>query len=275
MTVEQYMERVTAGGGKRPPPAAAAAPSAKRHRGDDAQVVEDSRLVAPHPAVAFIQDRVSVKACGHCRECKKPVCGVCRACELNKTLTPERLKRDKRRCVKLKCIHTMSDRGSEGPDPSDITAELAQVSEDLSVVSASRGRQDFDEKRYDRLLERKRVLCSELQDARSRRKSSKARFPVGFKDAWGVIANMEKARIKFAKFIVKQTHSESCRTLKSKRQLRDELDGMIVQLVTRFGEMLAPTDETREFWALANVGRVPDSDTEICVEDVSSSSDSD
>lgn len=244
------------------------------------QIEKDAALVAPLPVVSFIQRRVSPKACGNCEECKKPPCGSCNACRHNASLKPGYRARDKRRCEALHCVRTLSRGTGEGPSVDEITSELSKVCVELSVVGATRGSKNFDQDAYDALITRKTELCTAKLAAQRRTRGYGQRKPVGFNDVWGVVANMERARIKFAKFVVKQAISPDSRTLDLKRQMRDELDIMIKQFMTRFGESLAPIDEGEHYWAIVRKGRDEadeiDSDTEFTVvSDDENSSDSD
>ena len=249
----------------------------------DDQMAADAALVPPQPVIAFLQTRVTPKACGHCIECKKTPCGSCKACVQNSK--PGRNKRDRRRCERLRCKRnadessltempfaaTLPGRSSVPTTLHELTTELNQVCASLASVSATRTQRGFKQSEFDGLLARKSVLYAAQVTARNRQQRRKFRKPVGFGDAWGVVAAMEKDRIKFAKFAVKQAHSEDSKTIDTKRKMRDELDRMIMQFVSMFSEQLAPLDETDKFWFLISKNRdyIPEitADTEIHIMD--------
>jgi hypothetical protein len=217
----------------------------------------DSALVPPLPVVAFLQARAPHKACGHCAECRRPPCGSCRSCEQNARLSPEKLRECKRRCEALRCVRERS-MGTVAPQPTPpnqeslpstlegIREELDQLKHKIRRMDQRRGSSKFSEKRSSAYAARKASL---IVAASAREQPRKVRFPVGFADTWGVVNAMEKNRHKFATFVVKQSHAGDARTLVTKREMRDVLDGMILQFCSRFGEFLAPVDDQEAFWA--------------------------
>lgn len=222
---------------------------------EEETVDEDDALVGPLPIIAFLQARIPAKACGHCAECRKPPCGRCRSCEQNAGLTPAELRKSKRRCEGLQCIRHMNAPQvsvEAPPGQKSLPASLEGVRQELDVIKskikhldAHRGTDRFSESRATAYAERKAALLSAAKKFEAPRK---VRFPVGFADTWGVVNAMEKHRHKFAAFVVKQRHAGDARTLVSKREMRDLLDGMILQFCSRFGEYLAPVNEADAFW---------------------------
>lgn len=229
----------------------------------------DAALVSPLPVVAFIDAKFMPKACGHCSHCKAPPCATCKTCLLNAKLAPEKQK-DKRRCEKLTCVRVIAKGAAsasvaaatgagaalaagegEEQDLEQITEDLVRVSNELATVSAQRGTPGFDEAAYRELIERKKRLHLAKIKAKAKKTKRKIPFPTGAHEAWGVVSSLEKLRQKFAKFVVKNSSSESCkRTVAIKREMRDELDGIIKQWCVRFGEVIAPVNEEEEFFTL-------------------------
>lgn len=248
-----------------PSAAAEAAPPHKRNKKTEI----DAAMVAPLPIVEFIQARVKPKACGYCVLCQKPPCGKCKQCLLN-----AKGKTEKRRCAELKCIRFVKDEmkreeeaprahGSDAPLPTTaegISAELASNGEELAAISAKLARAHGDhltKYRYKKLLERKSLLHSakaSLHNVKSHRKSP---FLVGFPEIWGVIAKLEKARSKFATFIVKQPGGCKADMVDRKRQKRDAIDSTIAEYCQLWSEELVPIDsrDAEEFWKLVNKPR--------------------
>lgn len=231
---------------------------------------EDVEMCAPLPVVAFIQSKYIQKACGRCVECQKPGCGKCKSCILNEAPKKPGDKIDKRRCIALKCVRTMqktaqipSLEAPPGHPPLPTTVDGVSAEIDMNTVELARmaGSGVFTDnpdmkKRYKWLLERKAILHStkiSLQNARLHRKS---RFPVGFPDTWGIVNDLEKHRLKFAKAVVKSSGDGNA-NVALKRQFRDKLDLMIAGWVGEFGEKLCPLDESdaNTFWKLINQPR--------------------
>ena len=222
----------------------------------------DAKLVAPLPFMRFIQSRLTPKACGRCLECKKPPCGICKACVQNtKTVTkrgetfclsPDIQLKDHRRCESLKCekdIGGLELAIPQGiPDNKEaITEELGKVSGDLAELSVKRGQPDFNEKQYDMLIERMRALREGLIIIKNRKARRRAKFQVGFHDVWGVLMSLEKDRLKFAKFIVRTASSEECRTIDMKRTMRDDLESMQLDIAHKHAALLCPFEEKETF----------------------------
>lgn len=230
----------------------------------------DAAMVAPLPIIDFIQSRVKPKACGYCELCQKPPCGKCKQCLLN-----AKGKTEKRRCAELKCIRFVKDEakmdeGSPQLRPGDtplpktaegISTELAANGEELAAVSAKLSRSQGGDAqlklRYKKLLERKSLLHSTQASLRNLKSHRKSPFPVGFPEIWGIIAKLEKARSKFATFVVKQAPGIKTEVVERKRQKRDTLDGTIAEYCQLWSEELAPIDarEAEEFWKLIGKSR--------------------
>jgi len=249
----------------------------------DVRADDDLRKIAPLPVMAFIQSCVRQKACGHCAECKKPPCGKCRACHQNSKVATIRSARDKRRCEALTCIRftattacartSVSSSAMVLPSGGGIVAAsnpegLSRQLAELGSVLAKMNRQypkDWDDAEYEKLLERKKALhvlharFSAVATTAKTKKLARTSMPIGFSDAYGVVAALERSRSKFAKFATKVTVTENSRTIAKKREMRDVLDQMISNFCTVFGELLAPTDRPEVYWELLSKTRGDDS----------------
>lgn len=231
------------------------------------EIARDASLVAPLPVVAFVEMRFTPKACGHCSHCRAPPCGTCKTCVLNVKLPPEKQK-DRRRCENLTCVRILAkqqqlsqpsssaEAASPVQDLEAVSAELSGVSSQLATISAQRGSHGFDEDLYRSLIKRKKQLHMAKVKAKAKKSKRKTPFPTGAHEAWGVVSCLEKIRQKFAKFAVKNSASEGCRrTVAIKRQMRDELDNIILQWCTRFSDVVAPQHEEEEFLTLLDTPR--------------------
>jgi len=247
-----YVHPVVAG--KRlPPPLSAEPPAPKRAK----KTTEDATLVAPLPVIAFIKTKTRRKACGKCKECKKPVCGKCKACILNAKGS------EKRRCEVLRCLKLPEDTApvlpkalpGQAPIPPTVEGIAAELSENASELAKLAGVRTHDHEAkaaYKALLARKAALHSaqvSLRNIRSRRKS---RFPVGFPEAWGIINKLEKTRAKFAEYVVRQSPGNNSAAVERKRQKRDTLDRTISEYCSLWSEELCPVDDADadRFWKL-------------------------
>ena len=264
-------------------------PKAKKHKKKDSgrrtqQMDRDAQKVAPLPFMRFLKARLTPKACGRCIECRKPACGICRACvqnaktdakrsaEPSPALAASAASKDRRRCEALKCTKDSGDleitmpKGI--PDNKDsLTDELAKVSSDLAEMSVKRGQSDFNEKQYDMTLDRMRALREGLTIIKNRKarfvprgffsidlllcayKRRRTKFQVGFHDVWGVLTSLEKDRLKFSKFIVRTASSEECRTIDMKRMMRDDLEAMQIEIANKHSALLCPFEEKEAFMA--------------------------
>jgi hypothetical protein len=260
------------GKGKRkspPPPPAGQRPAKKPRTAKKQEISRDASLVASLPVVAFIEARFTPKACGHCSYCHAPPCGTCKTCLLNAKLGPSKQK-DKRRCENLTCIRILAKQqppadapASPAPDLEVVTEELADVSSQLATISAQRGSHGFDDAKYRSLIERKKQLHMAKVKAKARKSKRKTPFPTGAHEAWGVVSCLEKIRQKFAKFAVKNSASDGCkRTVAIKRQMRDELDTIILQWCTRFSDVIAPQNEEEQFLNLLDTAREAPEDSQ-------------
>jgi uncharacterized protein (UPF0335 family) len=141
-------------------------------------------------------------------------------------------------------------------DLEEVSEELSKVSSQLATISAQRGSHGFDESVYRKLIEQKKQLHMAKVKAKARKSKRKTPFPTGAHEAWGVVSALEKIRQKFAKFVVKNSASDGCkRTVIIKRQMRDELDNIILQWCTRFSDVVAPVNEEEEFLTLLDTPR--------------------
>ena len=251
-----------------PSSANAAQPPRKRNK----KTEMDAAMVAPLPIVEFIQSRVRPKACGYCELCQQPPCGECKECLLN-----ARGKTDKRRCMKLKCVRFIKEEDEKRASPpkpakgdapipntiEGISAELAVNGEELAMVSAKLSRSQSDpalpelKRRYKKLLDRKSLLHSAQASLRNVKSHRKSPFPVGFPEIWGIIVKLERARVKFAQFVVKQGPGSKSDTVERKRQKRDTLDRTIAEYCQLWSEELVPIDsrDAVEFWKLVGLPR--------------------
>jgi hypothetical protein len=241
-----------------PPLSEAPAPAPKRAK----RTSEDAVMVAPLPIIAFLKSKRKRKACGKCKECKKPPCGICKACEFNAKGT------DKRRCEALRCLKLPEDdvpampKAPPGQDPipstvEGVTVELNNNAMELSKLAGIRAHDREAKAKYKALLARKAILHSaqiSLRNIRSRRKS---RFPVGFPEAWGIINRLEKTRARFAEYIVKQSPGNNSAAVERKRSKRDTLDRTISEWCSLWSEELCPADDedADKFWKLINMPR--------------------
>lgn len=255
-----------------PVPAPAQSPARKRLptsplEGESApkrakQTSLDATMVAPLPIVAFIKTKTRRKACGKCKECKKPVCGKCKACLLNAKGS------EKRRCEALRCLKLPEDNtpsvpqapAGQTPIPTTIegiTAELAENATKLAHMAAIRPHDGPAKARYKQLLARKAILHSAQVSIRNIRSRRKSRFPVGFPEAWGIISKLEKTRSKFAEYIVKQSPGNNSAAVERKRQKRDTLDRTISEYCSLWSEELCPVDDADadKFWKLIGKSR--------------------
>ena len=212
-------------------------------------VADDTRKVAPAAIVSFLQARQTHRACGRCNECKKPPCGTCKQCLQNQKGTAKADgHRDKRRCEMLRCKKYPNDvdipiAPGIPTDKDEISKLLQKVSSQLAEVSAHRGTPNFDETEYDGLVEKMRQLHDGLTAIKSRKNKSKAKFPLCFHDAFGVVSELEKKRLRFAKFVVRAGSSDDCRTLADKREMRDDLQELITLWCAKRAKNLKPTDD--------------------------------
>lgn len=248
------------------------------------KLAEDAALVPPTPIIAFIKSRKREKACGKCAECKKPPCGTCPSCVLNKKSA------EKRRCESLKCEKLPDAEPVAPPEPPKAPAgqaplpttmeaignELLIVSLDISKFSAAAGQDAETRAKYKALLERKSALHAAQSYARASVSRRKSKFPVGFSDPWSVINKLEKMRSRFAEYVVKQAPGSSSKTVERKRDKRDVLDGVITELVSKWSEELCPVDEcdAEKFWLLLGKPRsvsYMDADVEVFDSDDSDS----
>jgi hypothetical protein len=224
------------------------------------QIARDACLVASLPVVSFVEMRLTPKACGHCAHCRSPVCGACKTCVLNAKLGPEKTK-DRRRCEALTCIRIVSKQrqtASEqpAPDPEATAAELSSVSAQLVAMGSKRGAGGFDGDLYRTLVDRKKHLHAAKTSIKARKSKNRTPFPTGAHEAWGVVSCLEKIRQKFSKFVVKNSGSDGCRrTVTLKREMRDELDAIILQWCERFSDVVAPINEEDEFLRLLSAPR--------------------
>ena len=260
---------VAAGHGKtkRPasaPPPVAARPPTKRSKNAEADVA----MVAPLPIVDYIQSRVKPKACGFCELCLKPPCGKCKQCVLN-----AKSKTDKRRCVELQCVRfakaddrqpapSSSDKGDIPATSEGIAAALMANDLEIAAMLPKLSKAHSDQSlraKYMKLLDRKSELHSAQVSIRNTKSHRKSPFPVGFPETWGIISKLEKARLKFALFVVKQTPDTKTDIVDRKRLKRDILDRTISEYCQLWSEELAPLDirDAEEYWKL--VGKPRDS----------------
>jgi hypothetical protein len=216
------------------------------------RVSNDSKLVAPLPVVRFLQARQTHKACGRCEECKKPPCGVCKQCVQNQKHPKPNGNRDRRRCEALKCKKDMREPAAPAitgvpMEKEEISKALQKVSTQLANISALRGTAAFNEAQYDSLVLQLRNLHEALASLKNSKSKQTTSFPQCFHDAFGVVAELEKKRLKFAKFVVRAGSGADCRTLADRREMRDDLEKMITFWCTQRAKNLAPVDESSEY----------------------------
>lgn len=64
---------------------------------------------------------------------------------------------------------------------------------------------------------------------------------------WGVLSSLEDHRLKFAKFVVRQSSSEESRTLEMKRRMRDRLEAAQMDIAHINFVLLCPADDEEGF----------------------------
>ena len=227
-------------------------PPPKKSRHANSHMERDAKLVAALPFMQFLQLRQTPKACGRCVECKKPPCGVCKACVQNAKADQVKGQKDRRRCEMLKCFKDLADRQlvmpTGVPDTKEaLTQEIEAISSELAEISVKRGQPDFDERRYNQLIDRNHLLREGITIIKNRKARRRARFPVGFHDVWGVLSGLEEQRIKNAKFVVRTGSSDECRTVELKRDIRDYIETKQLELAGMYSQYLCPFEEKEAF----------------------------
>jgi hypothetical protein len=114
-------------------------------------------------------------------------------------------------------------------------------------MSATRGSADFKTSEYDALVEKMRNLHEALSVIKSRKTKQRTKFPNSFHDAFGVLVELEKKRLKFAKFCVRASGGQDCRTLADKREMRDQLESIITHWCAKRAKNLAPIDDSDKY----------------------------
>jgi hypothetical protein len=235
------------------PAAAAAAPPITKKRARASSIVDDrpikkartvnddALLVPPLPIVRFIESHVIRKACGKCEECKKPPCGVCKACLQNQ----KGKSKERKRCESLKCKNDPITPASTDPSKTreEVAKRLQQISSELAVVSAFRGTPRFNAVEYNNKMEEMQKLHKDMSTHKSRKARRRTGFPKGFLDCLGVLMVMETKRQKFARSIVRTFNSDESGTLKAKRRMRDKLDAYIRDWCRDLAKTLIPKGE--------------------------------
>lgn len=120
----------------------------------------------------------------------------------------------------------------------ELSRALQKATRKLSDISAVRDTSAFDEKEYATLVSEIRRIHEKLSMHKCLKSTKKTQFPAGFSDSWSVVCEMERKRLKFAKFVVR--NSDDCRTVPDKRAMRDELDRMILSWCTKRAANLTP-----------------------------------
>ena len=226
------------------------------------QTDRDAKAIAPLPFVRYLQARQTPKACGRCEACKKPPCGVCKACVQNGKRDSEKKPslKDRRRCEALRCE---KDAGSVVvalpagvPEDKDLLSEaLIKASTDLADIGGKIGTPEFNQQEYSELLARIDNLRQGLVILKNRKARRRVKFPVGFHDVWGVISSLEDHRLKFARSVVRQGNSEECRTIEMKRRMRDRLEAAQIDIAHINVDLLCPSDDKQGFLAVIDAPR--------------------
>lgn len=242
----------------RAPRAAAAAPKKPKKqipREYDTEKYVDLREISPLPVVKFLQSRQCPKACGKCVECKKDVCGKCKACMLNaKPPSPGiEKKQGKRRCEALRCVRdgptspgdksprSTADNEIAAAERKKIEAKLRTVKKKLAELHKTRGEFDTDTARE--LMAEGDALNSSLAELAPKSAKHRNSFSPGFQDAYGVVSVLERERIKFANSVFKS--SGESRTTTIRRMLRNDVDSLIHNFCTQYADILAPPAERK------------------------------
>jgi hypothetical protein len=229
---------------------------------------EDVKQISELPVVRYIRSSVTPKACGKCTECKKPPCGVCGTCVLNKRASEGQFLvlsgkavRDNRRCEVLCCKNQKSSsRPVIAQIPTmapqytieELNAMITTKTTELTKISTLRGKPEFDQARVDTLLRE----IDQLRVNKTLMTSKGRRFqtPVGFQDVWSMISHLETKRAKCANFVVK-AKSEECRTVPDKREICRTIDFLNTVICTKLHKNLVPAKDSKEFLAIAKTER--------------------
>lgn len=221
------------------------------------RVDPDSDLVAPLPFMQFLLDRQTPKACGRCLECRKAPCTVCASCVQNAKIleSPDTIgqrKKDLRRCEALRCVKDKVKGNDVLPQGVPLTKdaiarEKEQICSELADLSVMRSRPDFDEVRYQQLVDRRDELITALGIVKKRRARRVATFPRGFHNVWGYLSAFEQQRLKNSKFVVRSGNSKECYTIDLARRLRDDAIRDQIRYGVEYAEYLCPDGEKEEF----------------------------
>lgn len=202
----------------------------------------DLKSISPVPIYSYIKKNICPKACGRCDECKKPPCGTCKTCISN--LVSSKVKK---RCKNLTCVRFIN---METPEKPTMTRD--QIKKELTDITCSIAEKGgaMPEEELVQLQKRAGDLRSYLQKTLKR-----DRVPPGFFDVWNIVSDLEKRRAAIAKWIAKSPGSNPS-VVDDKRDIRDTLEKMIIQLCERFSNSLDPIKDPTSYFEVLKSPRL-------------------